>query len=143
MKSITIAGLVIALICSGLSYQSGFAKSSSNESKLGEKTYLASCECCHLMGKNVLKPGKDIVVSSKLASLNEFKQFLSEKHGLMPAFPKIVEDANVAKALYDYTKTLKNQAWTYEPEGIEKNPQDDEPSPPAKGPKKQGAGATR
>ncbi len=46
-----------------------------------------------MMGKNVLKPGKDIVVSSKIADVKVFKEFISEKHGMMPAFPNIAERA--------------------------------------------------
>lgn len=146
MKNITAIGLLIALLWStGLSCQLGLAKSTPNRSKLGEKTYLASCECCHMMGKNVLKPGKDIVVSSKLASLSEFKEFLSEKHGMMPAFPQIAEDESIANALYLYAKKLKNQPWNYEPEGIEKQEKQpgDEKSPPSKLPKTPDAGSTR
>lgn len=105
-------------------------ESRKKQKALGKNTYMASCEACHMMGKNVLKPGKDIVVSSKLASKEEFKSFLSEGRGLMPAFKKIADDEIVVDALYRYTKTLKNQNWSYEP------PLDDSPTEPIPPPQK-------
>ena len=114
--------LGLALL-STLMIDPGTAKSSKSEDlKNGEKTYMASCEACHMQGMNVIKPGKDIVVSTKISTVKEFKAFLSEKHGLMPSFEFIAEDDTVLRSLHKYVKTLKNQDWQYEPEGIERTP---------------------
>lgn len=103
------------------------------DKKLGKNTYMSNCEACHMMGKNVLKPGKDIVESTKLVSLEEFKTFLSQGRGMMPSFKKIADDPAVVEALYRYAKTLKTQNWNYEPPA-DHSPS--EPVPPVK--KKQG-----
>ena len=101
----------------------GAERSKSRPKKLGEATYMSNCEACHMMGKNVIKPGKDIVVSSKLASMDDFKAFLSEAHGVMPAFKKIADEPEVLSALYKFAKKLKDQKWTYVPP-LEKTPTD-------------------
>ncbi|HEY9870911.1 MAG TPA: c-type cytochrome [Candidatus Obscuribacterales bacterium] len=81
----------------------------------GETLYMANCEACHMQGKNVIKPDKEIVTSSKLASESLFQQYLSEKHGYMPAFPDIAAKDRDLRALYKYVRRLKMQSWAYEP----------------------------
>ncbi len=83
--------------------------------KKGESTYMASCEACHMAGKNVIKPGKDIVVSNKIQSVKLFGDFLREEHGVMPSFRRIADDKDVLVPLYKYVRTLKDQDWQYYP----------------------------
>ena len=90
------------------------ANAKERRKKEGETIYLENCEACHMMGKNVIKPGKDIVTSNKIHTLDEFEKFISEEHGLMPAFPELVKEKK-SLLLYKFVKTLKNQDWTYEP----------------------------
>jgi mono/diheme cytochrome c family protein len=105
-----------------------------NPKTTGKSVYMARCEACHMMGMNVIKPGKDIVVSNKLVSLDEFKEFLSEPHGVMPAFKELANDSETVKALYGFTKKLKHQNWTYYP------PLENQPTEPAQPQKKQKPG---
>ncbi len=92
--------------------------------KKGEAIYLENCESCHMMGKNVIKPGKDIVVSTKILTLEEFQNFLTKEHGIMPAFPNLAKDKKLSVPLYRFVKTLKNQEWEYYPplDSKEKSP---------------------
>lgn len=106
----------------------------SNPKNTGKATYMANCEACHMMGKNVIKPGKDIVVSSKLATLDEFKAFLSESHGVMPAFEQLATDPEIVSALYRFTKKLKSQNWSYDP------PIENQPVEPVQPPQKKKPG---
>ncbi len=127
MKSTQKRILVSVLLLATLTLEmSGEAKS--EKVKNGEATYMANCEACHMAGKNVLKPRKDIVTSNKINNLKEFEKLLSEKHGLMPAFPQIIANKKVLASLFKYVKTLKDQVWEYYP------PVDDEklPLPPQK-----------
>ncbi|MBX9671431.1 MAG: hypothetical protein K2X93_27830 [Candidatus Obscuribacterales bacterium] len=77
---------------------------------------MANCEACHMLGKNVIKPRKDIVTSEKIANLRQFEKFLSERHGLMPDFRSIAADKKVLSSLFRYVKTLKDQEWEYYPD---------------------------
>jgi mono/diheme cytochrome c family protein len=108
-----------------------------NPKTTGKAVYMARCEACHMMGMNVIKPGKDIVVSSKLVSLDEFKAFLTEPHGVMPAFEELANDSETVRALYKFTKKLKHQNWTYDP------PIENQPAEPSQPPQKRKAGDNR
>lgn len=126
-----LAVFVASLACAGLSTNiDGQAKSTPKKNS-GKDIYMQSCEACHMMGKNVIKPGKDIVTSTRLASLEEFKSFLSESHGIMPNFRQIAESPEVVAALYKFAKKLKNQNWDYV-DKIEKAPPEPSNPPPKK-----------
>ena len=76
--------------------------------------YMANCEACHLLsGENVIKPKKPIPRSTKLESIELFREFLSEKHGAMPNYSRLAKNDEALAALYRFTKTLKKQSWEY------------------------------
>lgn len=79
----------------------------------GQQIYMANCEACHMTGKNVIKPEKELVRSEKLANEDVFREFLKERHDVMPAFPDIAKDADSAKALFKFCRKLKRQSWEY------------------------------
>src|SRR4030095_3108746 len=91
------------------------AKSGARVPGQGEILYKANCEASHMTGQNVIKPEKDLITSSKLASESLFKEFLKEKHGYMPAFPEVAAQDKDLHALYKYVRKLKAQSWEYEP----------------------------
>lgn len=68
-----------------------------------------------MLGQNVINPEKGITSSTKTVSREVFKDFLDEKHGLMPAFKEVSEDATELEALYRFVRKLKHQNWEYEP----------------------------
>jgi mono/diheme cytochrome c family protein len=80
----------------------------------GEKVYMANCEACHLLGQNMIKPEKPIIASTKLISRNAFKEFLTEKHTIMPRFEAIANNEKDLKDLYAFVKKLKHQSWEYD-----------------------------
>lgn len=80
----------------------------------GERLYMANCEACHMLGSNVISPEKELVKSDKLATRKIFKEFLSEKHGVMPPFIDIANDPVNLKDLHTFTKKLKMSSWDYE-----------------------------
>jgi len=88
----------------------------------GERIYMNNCESCHMLGKNMINPEKEIVSSPKLTSKEIFKDFLLQRNGVMPAFPEIANNDRDLKELYAFVKRLKRQRWEYEQK---------EPSPPA------------
>jgi len=96
----------------------------------GKSIYAANCESCHMAGKNVIKPEKEIITSAKLGSESIFKDFLKEKHGYMPAFPEIASQEKDLHALYKYVRTLKGQSWEFEPSEPEVNPDVEKPASP-------------
>ncbi|MBX9571015.1 MAG: c-type cytochrome [Candidatus Obscuribacterales bacterium] len=81
----------------------------------GERLYMANCEACHMLGSNVIQPEKELVKSDKLATRKIFKEFLSEKHGVMPPFQDIANDTAGLKDLYTFVRKLKMTSWEYEP----------------------------
>lgn len=106
--------VLVGWLCFGVTWNAdGRDANAKLKKQSGEDTYMTNCEACHKMGKNVIKPGKDIVVSEKLVNLDEFKAFLSESHGVMPAFKEIADSPEIVSALYKFTKKLKNQNWEY------------------------------
>lgn len=92
------------------------AKPKQSQYQRGLSIYMANCEACHMMGTNVIKPEKELTKSDKIVSEKVFREFLSEKHGLMPAFRDLVKDEETCGDLYRFVKKLKNQTWDYEPE---------------------------
>lgn len=79
----------------------------------GERLYMANSEACHMSGINVIKPEKKLVRSEKLTSQKIFKDFISEKHGVMPPFNELAGNPANVKDLYDFVKKLKISSWEY------------------------------
>lgn len=145
-KSLVVcsAGLIIAgalLPC--LPGLSGGALGRDSRSKSafahGRELYMSTCHGCHRLGKNVVKPGKDIDISDKLASLEIFSDFLSKGSGAMPAFPQIVENRTDIEDLYEFTRSLKNQSWEYPEEDPPESYPDNEIPTRKPRPRKDGA----
>lgn len=66
-----------------------------------------------MSGINVIKPEKKLVRSEKLTSQKIFKDFISEKHGVMPPFNELAGNPANVKDLYDFVKKLKISSWEY------------------------------
>ncbi len=65
----------------------------------GEAIYMKKCEVCHLIGRNLLNPEKEIQNSKLLDDPKKLKEFLSRKNGTMPAFLKLANDDERLKEL--------------------------------------------
>lgn len=84
-----------------------------------------------MLGTNVIKPEKELVKSEKLASRKLFKDYLSQKHGVMPAFQEIADDTVNLKDLYAFVRKLKVSSWDYPVKEHEsKDIEPKEPEPP-------------
>ena len=73
----------------------------------GQQIFKDNCAGCHQDGGNVMEAKKPVKGSSKLATLDKFKDYLAKPSGAMPPQPAIVKDAPTLDALYKYCKTLK------------------------------------
>jgi|GEM_PF-3331920 len=124
-KSLVVCSAVLIIAGALLPCFSGRALGRDSRSKSafthGREIYMSTCHGCHRLGKNVVKPGKDIDISDKLASLEIFSDFLSKGSGAMPAFPQIVESRTDIEDLYEFTRSLKNQSWEYPEEDPPEN----------------------
>lgn len=84
-----------------------------NEAKIdaelepGRAIYLKRCEVCHLIGRNLINPEKEIHNSKLLDDPKKLKEFLSHKNGVMPAFPKIASDELAVKQLRKFLQYAK------------------------------------
>jgi mono/diheme cytochrome c family protein len=73
----------------------------------GEQVFKENCASCHTGGGNLVEPKKPVKGSTKLASVDKFKEYLLKPSGAMQPAPKIANDAPTLDALYKYCKTLK------------------------------------
>lgn len=79
----------------------------SEEMQAGKALYMKKCEVCHLIGRNLINPEKEILNSKVFETEAKFKEFLSVKHGAMPAFAKIANDPKQVKSLIEYLHHAK------------------------------------
>lgn len=63
-----------------------FAETKTADFEAGKKIYMSKCEVCHLIGRNVINPEKEIQNSKLVEDQKKLKEFLSQKHGAMPPF---------------------------------------------------------
>ncbi|MBX9688808.1 MAG: c-type cytochrome [Candidatus Obscuribacterales bacterium] len=73
----------------------------------GEKIYMKNCEVCHLIGRNLVNPKKEIQYSKIMEKEETLKAFLSHKNGKMPAFHKISESDEKIKQLREFLQYAK------------------------------------
>jgi uncharacterized membrane protein len=77
--------------------------------KAGEQIFAADCTTCHPSGGNTIDPGKPILHSPLLESLDIFKMWLRNPAQPMPPFPSSkISDAQ-AKELYAYIMNVLEQ----------------------------------
>ena len=101
---IFIANIIFVLACSLFSKP---AISQDNDKvSAGHKLFKANCSGCHLNGKNLIKPDKPIISSSKLKSKQTFKDFLSSPPPPMPNFKTIANNNTQFNELYSYVISL-------------------------------------
>jgi mono/diheme cytochrome c family protein len=123
---VAAAILLLSLIAPGYGAKESRASKRAN----GEQLYMANCEACHMFGINVIKPDKALVRSEKLASQKIFKDFISQKHGVMPPFEDLANDPVDVKDLYHFTRKLRVSSWDYPmktPSDGEVDPEQPEP----------------
>lgn len=70
--------------------------------KAGEKIYMSNCEVCHLIGRNLLNPNKEIQNSKLIDDPKKLKEWLSHKNGKMPAFADLAKDDEKLKHLSEF-----------------------------------------
>lgn len=73
----------------------------------GKTMYKKKCAMCHKDGGNSANPKKPVKGSKFIKDKKTFKDYLSKKHGVMPAFPKIAGNDAALTALHKYVKGLK------------------------------------
>lgn len=90
------------------SINSSFSKpaSATDNATSGEKLFKANCSGCHLNGKNLIRPNKPIIGSSKLQSKESLKAFIESPPPPMPKFKNITEKKEQFDALYSYVTSL-------------------------------------
>ncbi len=74
----------------------------------GRKIYMSNCEVCHLIGRNLLKPEKEIQNSKIMDNSQEVKEFLSHKNGTMPPFVEISKNDAEIKHLCEFLQYAKH-----------------------------------
>lgn len=108
-----ILSLVCALIMLAPLQSAGGKGTRETAKDRGESLYMSNCEACHMSGSNVINPEKELVRSDKLTSRKIFKEYISQKHGYMPAFSDIANDTADLKDLYTFVRKLKMTSWDY------------------------------
>jgi mono/diheme cytochrome c family protein len=68
----------------------------------GEKIYMKNCEVCHLIGRNLLNPAKEIQNSAIVADPKKLRELLSHKNGIMPQFAHIAKNDTELKQLREF-----------------------------------------
>jgi len=58
----------------------------------GQKIYMKNCEVCHLIGRNLINPAKEIQNSTIVADPKRLKEWLSRRNGIMPQFAHIAKN---------------------------------------------------
>jgi mono/diheme cytochrome c family protein len=84
-----------------------FAKKTKHKKVSGEAVYKMHCASCHGQGGNLVSDKHPIAGSAELATLAQFKQYLSSPPGHMPHYSELVGDEDSLKALYQYVKCFK------------------------------------
>ena len=107
IKLFTILFLFSAIFSAYKSFSmSGMDLPKDSDSQPGAKMFKANCAGCHLNGKNLIKPDKPIISSSKLKSKQTFKDFLSSPPPPMPNFKTIANNNTQFNELYSYVISL-------------------------------------
>lgn len=75
----------------------------------GKNIFKKNCSGCHLGGKNVIKPDKPLIGSTKLKLKNSFKDFIQDPPPPMPKFKNIASEPKQLDALYKYVSSLKEK----------------------------------
>lgn len=78
------------------------------ELEAGRKLYMKKCEVCHLIGRNLINPEKEILNSKLIDDPDKLKEFLSHKNGVMPAFAKISRDDKLLGKLNTFLKFARS-----------------------------------
>ncbi len=68
----------------------------------GKRIYMSNCEVCHLIGRNLLNPNKEIQNSKLLDDPKKLKEFLSKKNSTMPPFMELSRDDKQLKDLNQF-----------------------------------------
>lgn len=77
-----------------------------NKEESGKLLFKSNCSGCHLNGKNLIKPEKPIIGSSKIKSKKIFGDFISSPVPPMPNFKNIAVNPHQLDALYTYVTSL-------------------------------------
>ena len=75
--------------------------------EIGKKIYMKNCEVCHLIGRNLVNPEKEIQNSKLIGEPKKLKEFLSHKNGKMPAFTEISKNDEEIKHLREFLEYAK------------------------------------
>lgn len=110
--------LLIILACIMTTTCRANASNKNEEADLeaGKGIYIKRCEVCHLIGRNLINPEKEIQNSKLLDDSRKLKEFLSHKNGVMPAFPKIASNDTAIRQLKVFLRYAKEH-----PSEIEKH----------------------
>lgn len=93
MKYKELAGLFLVIQMFFIALQATAQKTKQEEDfEAGKKIYMSNCEVCHLVGRNLVNPNKEIQNSPIIDDSKKLQKLLSHKNGVMPAFPSIAKN---------------------------------------------------
>ena len=93
MKFKELTGLLLVIQMFFIALQATAQKSKQEEDfEAGQKIYMNNCEVCHLIGRNLVNPNKEIQNSAIIDDPKKLQKLLSHKNGVMPAFPSIARN---------------------------------------------------
>ncbi len=98
LRSLTLS-VLIALMSSSAANAEPPTKGDFDD---GKNIYMKNCEVCHLIGRNLVNPEKEIQNSKLLDDPKKLKEFLSHKNGSMPAFVHLAKDDKKLKDLNQF-----------------------------------------
>jgi hypothetical protein len=79
--------------------------------KTGREAFQTNCSPCHPDGGNVVKPGKPMKDSKKLANFKTFLAWIRNPVQTMPTFPPSQITDEQAREMYDYILTASKNGW--------------------------------
>jgi mono/diheme cytochrome c family protein len=106
MKRSASLPYVAALVAAAALVAPSLAKHPHKAKMDGEQVFKQYCSSCHLGGGNRVNEKRPLAGSKQLASMANFKSYLSAPPGHMPYYQSIVKDKQTLQSLYEYCKKL-------------------------------------
>ncbi len=99
---ITLAATTALLFAAPFTSIASPSKNEAIDIEHGEKIYMTNCEICHLIGRNLVNPEKEIQNSMIADDLSKLKEFLGRKNGKMPPFTSLAHDDKRLRDLHSF-----------------------------------------
>lgn len=99
---LTLAATTTLLFAAPLTSIAKPSKSEAIDIEHGEKIYMTNCEICHLIGRNLVNPEKEIQNSKIADDITKLKEFLGKKNGKMPPFTSLSHDDKRLRDLHSF-----------------------------------------